>query len=316
MKMLTAAQPSQTATRIDGNVDPSTGNLDLPGDLEVLGNVVDLFQVRCGGHVRVAGVIEAAEMHVGGDLRADGGISGKAKGICHISGATRARYIANATLESTGDLTVQSEISNSSIVCSGDVKIETGPLLGGQVTIRGSLDCAAIGTSSGTRTTIEIGIDEHLRRLAKTSLPQIDRLKRKALDMRLTAAPMLRVQKTLSSEQKERVTELLFDAETLESEAAELADALRQRYKALQARPEPQVIVSELLHPGVVVRFPGVQFSIDTAIRGPLKLVLRASCGQKYVSLIEDTHQSGYPLPSRPWSDPIMEALIRFLDAA
>ena len=174
------------------------------------------------------------KVSVGGDLCADGGISGKGKGRCCVSGATYARYVTNATVESKGNLTAQSEISNSNIVCGGDVKIESGPLIAGHATIVGSLDCLSLGTLAGTRTTVEVGVDEYLRRLANASLPEIERLKRKATEMRNGTAPLLKIQKSLSSRQKEQVTELLFEAETLEEQAGELEDALRKRWEALQ----------------------------------------------------------------------------------
>src|SRR3954447_11811064 len=110
---------------VEGHVDPSTGNIDVPGDLHVRGNVVDGFQVNCGGNAQIDGVIEAAVVQAGADLLAIGGISGKEKGQCRAEGSIRARYVANATIESGADVLVQTEISHSRVICGGDLRIES-----------------------------------------------------------------------------------------------------------------------------------------------------------------------------------------------
>src|SRR5689334_12768804 len=55
---------------IPGHVDPSTGNVDAPGDVYVAGNVVDLHTLTAAGSVTVGGVIEAATVTAGTDLTA------------------------------------------------------------------------------------------------------------------------------------------------------------------------------------------------------------------------------------------------------
>src|SRR5581483_1233538 len=122
--MTTTIEKPESATRIEGSVDPSTGNLDVSGDLHVAGNIADLHTVKCAGNAHIAGVIEAADVTVGGDLFATGGISGKGKGRCHISGNASARYISNATIEIEHDLLVQTEICASTIVCGGSLHME------------------------------------------------------------------------------------------------------------------------------------------------------------------------------------------------
>lgn len=304
---------SAPAVRVEGHVDPSTGNLDVAGDLHVGGNVVDHFQVRCGGDVHVAGVIEAADVQAGGDIHAAGGISGKERGHCRSGGAISARYVTNATVETVGDVTLQTELSNSRLICHGDLRVERGALLGGHATVLGSVHCISAGSSAatGAATLIEVGICPSLRDLAAASLPEIERLRRRAEQVRASVAPLMKCMKHLSPGQKEQVTEMLFESDELDARIEELLGALREGWNAWVARPESELRVAEALNPGVTVRFPGVQAVIGAAFSGPLRLVARATGRQKYVSLVTDERQAGSPMSSRPWLDPVMEELAR-----
>lgn len=311
----TISAPNDSATaapvmRIDGHVDPSTGNINAPGALHVRGNIVDMFQVTCAGDAMIEGVIEAAEVTVGRDLHANGGIAGKGRGMCRIAGNVQARYIAQATVECRGDLSVQAEILSSRIIVGGNASIPTGALMGGHATIVGSLACQTIG-GPGTSTIVEIGFDEPLRRLAAASLPRIERLTRDAEKVRTALAPLMKNQKHLTREQKEKVTEMLFEADSFDEEVEALRTPLELGWQALLGKPESEIIVSAALHPGVTIRFRGVQTTITAAIKGPVRLRVRGSGHDLYVSLVEDGKQAGHALSSRPLADPVMDQLAK-----
>lgn len=312
-----ASAPSSSSPetlRVEGHVDPSSGNIDTPGGVHVGGNVVDLFQLRCGGRAHVGGVIEAASVVVGGDLTAVGGISGKERGQCRVGGDVRGRYITNATVEAVGDVVLETELCNSRLICQGDLRLESGAIVGGHATVLGSVACQSAGSPGGTAATlIELGVFEALRRLAATSVPQVERLRREVEKVRMNAAPLIKNQKHLTSAQKEQVTEMLFEADGLDEQINDLMSKLRDGWNTWRSVPPAELCVKGVLHAGVTVRFPGLQATIDAAVRGPLRLVTRASGGQKYVSLIEDGKEGGHPLPTRAWADPVMENLAKTL---
>jgi uncharacterized protein len=65
---------------ITGYVDFETGNIDFPGAVQVRKGVRDLFEVRCGGTLDVAGLVEMATIVTGGDFTARRGMAGREKG--------------------------------------------------------------------------------------------------------------------------------------------------------------------------------------------------------------------------------------------
>jgi hypothetical protein len=84
------------------NVDFQVGNVNFDGDVLVGGNVLDLFGVKCTRDLVVRGVIEAAQIEVGGNLVAGGGVAGKEKGVVTVGGEVKARFIDNATVTAGG----------------------------------------------------------------------------------------------------------------------------------------------------------------------------------------------------------------------
>lgn len=53
---------------VNGDVDKTTGSLDYEGDLIVLGNINDYFDVKVGNNLRVKGTIANSEVVVSGDV--------------------------------------------------------------------------------------------------------------------------------------------------------------------------------------------------------------------------------------------------------
>ena len=260
---------------IEGNVDFATGHVEFPHDVTVNGNVADLFRVHSGGRLEVRGVIEAADVRAGAGLTAAGGISGKSKGRIAVEGDLGAKYVANAIVAATGNVTAATVV-NSRVVCGGALAVTEGPILAGHVTATGGIRCEIAGSSAGIKTVIEAGVDEGFRAEAPAKFREVEALRRKAAKIRETVEPLMKNQKKLNAQQKERATELLFEADELESQASGILAALRKSHDAVAARTKFEIVVNETLYAGVTIRFPGVYAVIDDALRGPLRVTTRA----------------------------------------
>ena len=300
-----------SALHIPGHVDFTTGNIEFSGDVLIHGNVVDLFKVISGGSISVAGVIEAAEVQAAGGLIASGGIAARDKGRCQAGHDLIARYITNATVEAGNDVVVQTEVANSRVICGGKLTIEQGTLLAGHITANGGVGCQTLGSPGQVPTIVEVGIDEGLRRLCSARLPEIEAQFRKVQQVKQAVEPFMRNQKTLTAEQRETATELLYNASELQSQADHSVQELRDSWHAIHARAKAQVAVQNLLHAGVILRFPGLETIIRSTLTGPLRIVRRQVDGQWQVAVIAD---GGYlPLESKPFIDHIMDGAARIL---
>jgi uncharacterized protein (DUF342 family) len=293
--------------KIAGNVGPATGNVDVPGDLHVGGSVADAFEVRAAGSVSVDGVVEAASVQAGGDLVVAGGIAGKQRACCVAGGHVRARYVRQAGVRAGGDVAADVEVAHSNVLCSGALTV-TGPIVGGRVTAGGSVSCRSAGNASGVATVIELGADELFKHLAAEPLAAIRQHRAKIAHVRSTVAPLLRNSKALTAEQKERATELLFEADTLEEQCHAALTSLATRYSRARALPRP-TLTAGVLHAGVVLRVDGMEATVPAAIQGPVEVTARQVADDPRFDVRDVATGDTHSLPSVCKVDPVVAQL-------
>ncbi|HSI34476.1 MAG TPA: hypothetical protein VK986_12875, partial [Tepidisphaeraceae bacterium] len=85
--------------------------------------------------------------------------------------------------------------------------------------------------------------------------------------------------KTLSEAQKERATQLIYEASEATEQAARAATDLQERQASATASARAEVHVADVLYPGVVILLPGYQVQIATPFQGPLIVCLRGGTG-------------------------------------
>jgi uncharacterized protein (DUF342 family) len=288
--MSTATTETATTEQlIDGNVDASRAKVDAPADLRVSGNVCDGTEARARGDVRVGGMIEAARVQAGGGIEVAGGISGKGRGSLSAGGDIVARYVMNAAIETLANVRVEVEASNSTITALGRVTVERRALSGGSIIASDGIERPVLGAASGTKMTVEVGTDEFLRRREVARLlPDITAKRKKADHTRSIVKPLLANQKALTAQQKEKATELLFEADELSSETDRMLADLRKAYEAWLARnARCEIVVAETIHPGVTIRFPGLETVVEIGIKGPVRIVPQRIDNERRIVVID-----------------------------
>jgi uncharacterized protein (DUF342 family) len=274
----------ETIAEIPGDVDFSCGNIDVAGDVHVRGSVLDLFRVK-GSNIHVGGAIEGAEITAIHDLHVGGGIVGKDKGRCTAGGDITCKYLTNATLTAAGNVSSQGEIAHARIICGGRLTVERGPLASGHVTANGGVCCRSLGSPTGAKVLVEVGFDDNFRSTAKARLHEI-----------------LVQKKLAAANQGEKSTD-----DTLHR--------LREEYRAIHQKSNCEILVQEILHAGVTMRFLGVEAITESAWKGPLRLVPRQRDDEWELVLIDTASNSTHVLPSRPWHDAPYEALQKLIAA-
>jgi hypothetical protein len=134
------------------------------------------------------------------------------------------------------------------------------------------VECATLGSDAQSKVTLEVGIDAELGKLYAELWPEIEKRHKHVQRVRTTIAPLMQNAKRLTVEQKERATELLFDAETTEAEANEMLDRLKARYARLVSEGRWDVVVTGRLCPGVTIRFPGIETTTRMLMKGPVTI--------------------------------------------
>ncbi len=254
-------------------VDFSTGNIDFTGDVLVHEGVRDCFIIKADGNVEVKGLIEAATIESGGDLRALGGMAGRERGTVHVGGSLHAKYLDNVYGDIERNLCVQREVINCELMTHGDIDSPSGSLIGGQHTVAGKITVETIGSPADVRTKLIIGSVPKLDPIVEQLEPFIQNLEEKRLKFATEQHAISQSGKNIPADLKERQTELMFELMNIDTPLQKAKDAIfRVQTMADQARTV-HVTVSKMLFAGTVLVVQNVGFKVRTDLRGPVTIL-------------------------------------------
>lgn len=143
---------------IQGDVDLSTGSIDVRGDVVIHGNVRAGFTVNASGSVTIGGLVEGSQITAGGSVMVGRGMNGNTTGSITAGQDVACKYMENATVHAWGDVRMDS-IVNCDVSARGKVVVKTGRgiIVGGTVRAMGGIEAKVIGNRAGRLTVLSIG---------------------------------------------------------------------------------------------------------------------------------------------------------------
>jgi hypothetical protein len=267
---------------IAGHVDFSTGNIDFPGDVVVGKSIKDLFKVRAAGTLEVHDVIEAAEIHVSGDLIAHRGMAGRQRGSVEVGGDFHARYLDNVQGVIEKKLIVASETINCDLTIYGNVDSPQAALIGGRLTVVGKADLGAVGSEAGAATQLILGSVPRLEARADELRRIVDRmteLRNKAEEERTLLEKSSR---RMTADHKERHTELSFEIQRLGSNLAKALTCQQALMQEIERARTVDLTVRQCIHAESILVVRGVHHRFMQSVQGPLRVTWsndQAVCG-------------------------------------
>lgn len=144
---------------IKGDVDYSTGNIDFNGDVHIVGDVREGFNVRATGNITIEGLVEAANVEAGGDLTISKGVLGDNQALIKSKGCIRVKYLENCV--AYAGMGIYADCIMASQVFSDDsisVRSGRGTVIGGGLTATRSIYATVIGSQSGRKTALTLGV--------------------------------------------------------------------------------------------------------------------------------------------------------------
>ncbi|HZZ43270.1 MAG TPA: FapA family protein [Tepidisphaeraceae bacterium] len=296
---------------MDGSDESVARELEFDGDVVIQNCFRDCRSLRSTGSIWVEDAVEAAQLDVADSLYVTNAIIGKDKGRYVVGKDITCKFISAAQIISRRDIRVDGEVAISRISCIGSL-VANGPIYGGEVSANGGIRCPVLGGAGGTTTIIECGIDAEFRTLILAKSIEIDDNRKHVEQVRQKLAPLLSQQKHLLSSQREKATELLWEADELDSRTNKEIATLADRCKASRAMARSEIVVAETAYPGVIIRFPGVEAVINSQLQGPLTLVPRGNGQGIHIVMIDGTDGSEHPIESRIVPDPSAPLIDRF----
>ena len=260
------------AMDVEGAVDFSTGNIDFVGSVKVKDGVRDNFTLKATGDVRVGGLVEAANLVVGGDCSCPRGVAARGSGHVLVDGSMESAYLNGVVGRIRGSLAIEREIVGCELLVGGDVLAERAAIVGGTLVVGGALRAASIGTEAGARTVLRIGglpielakaarINELARELGKRVAPLEDR------QFGITS----KGGKATAAE-RESLTELAFEIAEVRRRLQLLELKRRELLVEAGSARVVRVDVGRAIHAGTVILVGNREARINSTIKGPLTL--------------------------------------------
>lgn len=244
---------------LPGNVDLNSGNLDVKGDLDIMGNVITGMVVKASGNVTIGGLVEGASIIAGKNVLIKGGILGGGKAKVVAGGNIFAQFIENAIIES-GDCVQANSVVNSIVTAYNDINIfgKTSSIIGGSLKANRMVRTRCIGSIGQITTRINVGMES-----SEIASLKYKEMKRKEIEGELhkveTAINMMKNM----SEQKEMLmmlTRTKIDRNAMLTNLNKEIEDLRIRMK-LAAKAE--VIAETMAYQGTIVSIDGIVLKLD-----------------------------------------------------
>ncbi|MGB8452124.1 MAG: FapA family protein [Anaerocolumna sp.] len=155
------------------DVDASTGDIVYEGNVAVKGNVITGYSILAKGDIIVNGVVEGASLVAGGQIVLKRGMQGMSKGKMEAGSNIITKFIENAQVKAGGYITTEA-ILHSNVSAKGDITVggKKGFITGGEIHSGTTITVKNAGSTMGTSTLLEVGIDpgiiEEFRGLEKS----------------------------------------------------------------------------------------------------------------------------------------------------
>lgn len=256
-----------TQYTIETDIDFSTGNIEFNGDVVIKGTVLDGFSVKATGNVDVYGNIKNAFVEAGGTVNALGGIVAKDRGHVKAGVNVNAVFIESANIEAGHNVVVRKAIMHSNVRAGGSIFCDEGKglIVGGELYAGIRLQAKEVGSEYATRTVIETGKREMLKRKADELSDEFDKSRENYNKLKVSEA---KLQETIAV--LEKTNSDLAKIEQMKGLVSKTKDAqngIIERIK--QIREEKALVIDQLSHvqaPRISISgniYPGVDLSLD-----------------------------------------------------
>jgi hypothetical protein len=275
---------------ISGDVGTKSGNVVHKGDVAVSGDVVSQFGIDAKGDIEVKGVIGACDIDTRGTLTVKGGIRGAADKLVKAKEGVNSKYIEGAVVESEGDVVVELNIVQSVIHTCGSVNVK-GRIVGGTVIAAKGITVGQAGSKELTETVLVAGVDYRVLESVKHIGKLKDETKKVLRNLVLEKRRIEVSSPKLCADQKETLTEMMFEVEDVKERADKLEEEDKELHKLIYANKGAEIEISGDAYPGAILRVLDSQFEVTEALKGPFVAAIDSVTGELGLSSIteEDT---------------------------
>lgn len=253
---------------VPANVDTSTGDIEYEGNVLVHGNVLAGFSITAKGDIVVEGVVEGASLRAGGHIILKRGIQGMDRGILKANGNVISRFIESATVEAGGYVSADA-IMHSSVSAKGDITVDgkKGFITGGNIRSGTMVSAKTIGSSMGTSTNIEVGIEPEIISEYHDLGKEQETLKEeqeKNMQILLALAKRIKLGEKLAPDKLLQFKKANEAKDTMSKREEEIAERMKVLKETIDSYEGGMVKVSSVAHPGVKLTISNAVYYVKT----------------------------------------------------
>ena len=156
---------------VEGNVDFHTGHVDYNGDVLVMGDVKETFQVKALGSITISGSVDRSNVKAEGDITIQGGVYGKEGIEVTAEGDICIGFAENASIRAGGNIYVRNFLVNCNIQAGEKVYLKAmgKSVIGGRIRAAHGVIANSLGNPRiPTATTIEFGTTPEMVQMVRS----------------------------------------------------------------------------------------------------------------------------------------------------
>lgn len=253
---------------IKNNIDNSTGNINVAGNIIVSGSVQPGFIIKAAGNIQVNGSVNSATLVAGGNIVLQRGVIG---GTLHADGDITSKFIENCSIFSKGNIKTD-YIMNSNIKCGKNLHTVSSisKIVGGKYVVGENIVARIIGSSAGIRTHLEIGTDSSSIERQQELIRDIPAMETKAnsLESLISLLKQFEAADRLTYEKKQTLEAALFSYENIKKTIAEGKAELEQISEAIKEKGYGKIICSDTIYPGTFIKIGSMTMKIREDLVG------------------------------------------------
>jgi len=245
------------------NVDFSTGDIKVIGNVVVSGMVLPGFKVEASGNVDIRGAVENAYVKAGGNVKIQSGVINSE---LYCAGDLKCRYIENSKIFAKYDIKTES-IINSDVKCGKSIKVtgSIAKIIGGRCFAGQDIEARTIGAVSHIKTNLEIGTDETVierQQELVTKLAELGETNKKLASI-ISIMRQMEAGNRLTAENREVLNNADFSYNANNSQIEQATSELDEITRSIREKGAGRVICSGEVHPGVRVEIGGANININ-----------------------------------------------------
>lgn len=247
---------------IKGDVDNTTGNIKIAGNVIISGTVLSGFIVEATGNIQIYGGLGSVKLIAGGDIVLRGGVIG---GNLSCEGDLTSRFIENCRVFVKGDIKTD-YVMNSNIKCGKSLHAinSISKIVGGKYLVGENILANIIGSNASIKTYLELGTDPSTIKRQQELTKEIPPLetKKRSLESLIYLLQQFEASNRLTAEKKQMLDSARFSY----NEIIELIDngklELDKITESIKSKGYGRVTCKGIIHSGTTVKIGSVQTTI------------------------------------------------------